>query len=220
MKYLKRIFESNKPDTIIDVESVFCEFLDDKYLGSDGEYYSDTYLEEDYSDDYVMVMVTSYPNTEATSDISKFDVIYKDKEESLNLMRSLRVCLVRLTHMGYKWEYSSSDDGYHIKVFYKEVDITLNKCFPSKSVENSMFKDLVKDKYDLDYLRYTTHKTHPNSYGRTYTYNILYFSNVITEDSQLIKDLKDLKSESDHRIFGRVTLDPTTHKSIKLEYAY
>ena len=214
MKYLKKIFESTKEEQVEDIESIFTEYLDQKYIADDGEEYSICFLETKDSPQYVLVTIENYIQNAAISDIQDFDKIYKERFEYLEMLKKIRVSLLRLENMGYTWAMSFDEDGFHIKVFYKDTVVTLADCFGGemrmRSVDEPIMKRYMKDNYNLKYN--SSHYTSETGgyYGRRANI-MIYFNNQVPE--KLVEDLRKLKRKYD-------IYSTSTKKEIRTENAF
>jgi len=193
MKYLRRIFESTKEDQFEDIESVFTEYLDQKYTADDGEEYSDCYIEKDVSDQFISITISSYLGSPAITDLKDFDKVFKERLEYLDLLKKIRTSLSRLNGMGYSWTMDFNEDGFHIKAFYKDTVITLTDCFGGekhmRSVDEAILKRYTKDNYNLNYSSYIYRPATQGYYGKRAEI-VIYFSNPVP--NSLIEDLKKL----------------------------
>jgi len=196
MKYLRKIFESTKEDQIEDIESVFTEYLDQKYTTDDGEEYSICYLETKESPQYVLVRIENYIDAATITDLKDFDKIYQERVDYLNMLKKIRVSLTRLEGMGYNWAMSFDEEGFHIKVLYKDTVVTLADCFGGESrmgsVDEPILKRYMKDNYNLKYN--SSHYTPATGgyYGNRANIRI-YFNGQVPE--QLVKDLEKLNKK-------------------------
>lgn len=193
MKYLRKIFESTKEDQIEDIESIFTEYLDQKYTADDGEEYSICNLFTDESDQYVMVNIESYLEGASISSITEFDRIYSERAEYLNLLKKIRVSLLRLEKIGYDWGMDFDNDGFHIKVFYKETQLTLADCFGGekrmRSVDEPIIKKYMKQHYNLEYSSSFYREATQGYYGKRAEI-VIYFKSQVPQ--KLVEDLKKL----------------------------
>lgn len=193
MKYLRKIFESTKEDQVEDIESIFTEYLDQKYTADDGEEYSDCYIETKDSNQFVSITISSYLESPAITDLKDFDKIFKERSEYLELLKKIRTSLSRLDGMGYSWTMDFNDEGFHIKAFYKDTIITLADCFGGeeymRGVDEAILKRYMKDHYNLNYSSYIYKESTQGYYGKR-AYLVIYFNNPVP--TKLIEDLKKL----------------------------
>lgn len=191
MKYLRKIFESSKEDQIEDIESIFTEYLDTKYIADDGEEYSDCYISTE-NPKFIEISITQYLSSPSISDISDFDNIYKERNDYLELLKKIRTSLTRIDRMGYNWTMEFNEDGFFIKVLYKDTEVSLADCFGGESsmnhVEEAILKKYVKDKYNIEYSSYYKPST-SGYYGHRAEF-LIYFKNPVPQT--LLEDIKNL----------------------------
>lgn len=214
MKYLRKIFESTKEDQLEDIESVFTEYIDQKYTAEDGEEYSTCNLFTDESDQYVMVNIESYLEGASIASLTEFDKIYAERSEYLNLLKRIRVTLLRLEKMGYDWAMDFDNEGFHIKVFYKDTQLTLADCFGGEKrmrhVDEPIIKKYMNQHYNLEFSSYVSRQETKGYYGKRAEL-IIYFRSPVPD--QLIDDLKKLEKNSE--VWGSIS-----GKQTKVEKAF
>jgi hypothetical protein len=205
MKYLKnlrRLFENfeSREDQIEDIKSIFNDFLEKKSISEDGEEYEEYELVED---DPTCLFFTfyKYDSDVACNDMDEFDEYFKEREVSNRFLKELRIALLRLDALEYKWGFSIDENGVYIKVFYKDTKLTLSDAFgggadhsyPDRmnSIDENIMKEVFKRDYNIIYGSSSYTPSTSGRYGSRARINIG-LRTVINEDSQIIKDIKAL----------------------------
>ena len=150
------------------------------------------------------------------------------KEDETKLLKSLRVALLRLERLGYKWGFRFLDELYEIKAFYKDSNPTLTDAFGGLynmgNIDTNIMKEVLKRDYNLDFSTFTRQEGGGGYYGsRPHIY--LYFArnSNITQDCQLIKDIRELKKKNrgrddEHRAFTGSISVSNNLDSISIQY--
>lgn len=204
MKYLKKIFESTKEEQNDEIESIFTELLDQTYAGEDGDYYSN--CEIDNRDNFILVSIYDSKSKVIINSFDDYDKFTKESEERTQSLKKLKKYLQRIDYAGFTWDMEIDEEGYFIKVYYKDAKLTLIDVFGgefgNKNFDETVAKRVFKESYGLDYdsFRYD----HPTGgyYGRRATY-YLYFKKAIPQDSPIHKDLRELKQK--YKYFSTAT---------------
>jgi len=97
---VRKVFENSKEDQKEDVEIVFTEFTDEN--GSSD--YRECVIEYD-NPNYMMVTIYESKSDPVSNNIKEFDEIFKEREESLKLLKRIRYSLLNLDHYNYKWGF-------------------------------------------------------------------------------------------------------------------
>jgi hypothetical protein len=207
MKYLRKIFESSKEDQIEEIETVFYQWLDKKFTDK-GEEYADAEVTEHNT--HLTITIYNYESNRNPNDLKEFDESLKEKEQTLSLMKSIRVALTRLDYYEFKWGINIDEEqNFHIKVFFKETKLTLQDCFGGiyhmRRIDENIMKEVLKKDYNINYLSCDFSPSTQGYYGKR-AYFLIYLKDPITQDNKIFDDLKNLKrknrsSEDEYRAF-------------------
>ena len=199
MKHLKKIFENitDRNEQREEIECIFYQWIDKKYI-RDGEEYSDAEI-DDTDDQYLLVSIYDTHEDTFPNDITEFDKMYKEREESLKLIKSIRVALIRLDYLEFK-----DVDTWHIKVYYKDSNLSLQDAFGGiyrmDHVDENIMKTILKRDYDIDYSSSSYTPSSSGYYGKRAVIRIWFKSPIKikerNDDNKLIKDLKSLRRKN------------------------
>lgn len=196
MKHLRKIFESTKEDQKDEVESIFTELLDQTYAGEDGDYYSNCEIND--RENFILVSIYDSQSKVIINSFGDYDKFTKESEERVESLKKLKKYLQRIDYAGFNWDMEIDEQGYFIKVYYKDAKLSLIDAFGGefghKNFDETVAKRVFRELYGLEYdsFRYD----HPTGgyYGRRATY-YLYFKKVIPDDSKIQEDLRKLKQK-------------------------
>jgi hypothetical protein len=196
MKHLRKIFESTKEDQHDEIESIFIELLDQTYAGEDGEYYSNCEISS--RDNFILISIYDSQSKVIINSFDDYDKFTKESEERVESLKKLKKYLQRIDYAGFKWDMEIDEEGYFIKVYYKDAKLSLIDVFGGefghKNFDETVAKRVFRESYGLEYnsLRYD----HPTGgyYGKRATY-YLYFKKAIPNDSKIQEDLRKLKQK-------------------------
>ncbi len=209
MKYLLPIFESSKEKQLEDIQFIFSDYLDNKYMEGDDEV-CDCYIDDRESDLYLLISISNYVSNPVINSVSDFDSIFKEKESSLQLLKNIKTTLLRLDYLGYKWGMSLNDDTYDIKVFYKDTKLVLLDAFSGESsfrkFDDNIIKIVLKRDYNINFHSCRYIPSTQGYYGSR-AHLILSIDGNNSDKVRLIDDLTNLKSISGEilkKVFYRV----------------
>lgn len=106
--------------------------------------------------------------------------------------------LKRINLSKFDWDMEIDEEGIYIKVYYKNTELKLIDVFGgefghAQFVEN-VAKRIFKEKYGLKYNSFRFQPKTSGYYGSRAKYYI-YFDNSIPNDSNIERDLKNLKQK-------------------------
>lgn len=225
MKYLRKIFESDSTEQLEEVEAIFTEFLDERIKLEDGEEIPT--CEISTKPKYIRITIYKEECVQNANGFVDFENLVKGYDEQKDILNRLKTPLKRIDHLGYEWGIEIWDNEIHIKVFFIDNNFTLLDALTSNhgsvSIDPNIIKTVLKDKYNIEYLRFSHSPGSSGYYGRKETI-YLYLIDTITNDSQLYKDIKALKhrkrNEDDkyeRNVFSGVEIIHDG-KTLKLEY--
>lgn len=196
MKYLRKIFESTKEDQLDEVESIFTELLDQTYAGENGEYCSNCEIYD--RQNFILVSIYDSKYKVIINSFEDYDKFTRESEERTESLKKLRKYLQRIDYSGFKWDMEIDEEGYFIKVYYKDTKLSLIDVFGgefgNKHFDETVAKRVFKEVYGLDYSSFRYDPPTSGYYGKRGIY-YLYFRNPIPTDSPIHKDLRELKQK-------------------------
>jgi len=225
MKYLRKIFESDSTEQLGEVEAIFTEFLDEKQILEDGNEYPTCEIESEAK--YIRITIYKDECVQNANGIEDFENLVNAYDEQKAILNRLKTPLKRIDHLGYKWGIQIWDNEIHIKVFFIDNNFSLLDALTSShgsvSIDPNIIKTVLKDKYNVEYSSFNHVHGSSGYYGRKETI-YLYLKDTITNDSQLYKDIKNLKHRKrndddkyERSVFSGVEIIHEG-KTLKLEY--
>lgn len=224
MKYLRKIFESDSTEQLGEVEAIFTEFLDEKQI-LDGDEYPTCEIKSEAK--YIRVIIYKDECVQNANGIEDFENLVNAYDEQKAILNRLKTPLKRIDHLGYNWGIEIGECEIHIKIFHIDKDASLLDALTSNhgsvSIDPNIIKKILKDKYNVEYSSFSHSPGSSGYYGRKETI-YLYLRDTITNDSQLYKDIKNLKHRKkndddkyERSVFSGVEIIHEG-KTLKLEY--
>lgn len=176
MKHIKRIFENKNDEQYDEITSIFYEFIDNDEC------------EILKHENYISIEIYTSEISNLANSMDEIESIKIEYQDKINFINKVQISLKRIEFHNYSWTLKIEDHGIFIRVQKDNKKLSLSDAVKPSSVDEALMKKVCKDVYNLQFSSYIFRRGSSGYYGRP-DEMLIYFSELISDDHQIIKDL-------------------------------